>query len=546
MSSQDSITTGLKCMLKGAADFLIKPVRRNELRNLWQHVWKRHMLAGGGVPLKLPATENNAETNAESESESSQFSDYGSSTQKNKEESDTKVSIFLSFGKGFDNSFDSAAQVLCLHIAKLSNLLFLYGDVLISKSTLESRIHDAIAYLRKNSFAEQLGSFRGEEYMQAGSSKKLLLKWVKNHFEMEVKLNVKEVACCSEACESDASKLEENPAYIKETTHGDGVGQQINRGNANATIRVGCNDELVKPISGAIDLIGSFNNLPKGTFACSSSSDGTGKYEFSPELELSLRRSGSSSSKNQGTSERPMLNHSNASAFSWYNNSKSSQPVFSRPAGNQDALKEDDNKSKSDLESNNDTSHPHVVTMSDSKENLTNPVTSQSELLVPSTQLELIDVPGLRMDDLHAGCNNAFRHVYYARSNPPLECSSDPSGRKEYSPISVSTSAHMNPDVHDPEQGNHRSNEATNCSIDKSVKEPTKQEPVRLLRCISPIANQSAFSSFCDGVDNHEKVSAHGDILSRSDAGASTTCAAAIDRGTNTGIFNDGNFFIPD
>ncbi|XP_039036701.1 two-component response regulator-like APRR9 [Hibiscus syriacus] len=90
MSSQDSITTGLKCMLKGAADFLIKPVRRNELRNLWQHVWKRHMLAGGGVPLKLPATENNAETNAESESESSQFSDYGSSTQKNKEESDTK------------------------------------------------------------------------------------------------------------------------------------------------------------------------------------------------------------------------------------------------------------------------------------------------------------------------------------------------------------------------------------------------------------------------------------------------------------------------
>ncbi|XP_078154918.1 two-component response regulator-like APRR9 isoform X3 [Carex rostrata] len=44
MSSQDSIGVVLKCMLKGAADFLVKPVRKNELRNLWQHVWRRHCL----------------------------------------------------------------------------------------------------------------------------------------------------------------------------------------------------------------------------------------------------------------------------------------------------------------------------------------------------------------------------------------------------------------------------------------------------------------------------------------------------------------------
>jgi pseudo-response regulator 5 len=41
MSSQDSIGTVLKCMQKGAVDFLVKPVRKNELRNLWQHVWRR-------------------------------------------------------------------------------------------------------------------------------------------------------------------------------------------------------------------------------------------------------------------------------------------------------------------------------------------------------------------------------------------------------------------------------------------------------------------------------------------------------------------------
>lgn len=41
MSSQDSITMVLKCMLRGAADYLIKPMRKNELKNLWQHVWRR-------------------------------------------------------------------------------------------------------------------------------------------------------------------------------------------------------------------------------------------------------------------------------------------------------------------------------------------------------------------------------------------------------------------------------------------------------------------------------------------------------------------------
>ncbi|KAG0457920.1 hypothetical protein HPP92_023077 [Vanilla planifolia] len=37
MSVKDSVGIVLKCMLKGAADFLVKPVRKNELRNLWQH-----------------------------------------------------------------------------------------------------------------------------------------------------------------------------------------------------------------------------------------------------------------------------------------------------------------------------------------------------------------------------------------------------------------------------------------------------------------------------------------------------------------------------
>uniref|UniRef100_A0A0E0M3T1 Pseudo-response regulator n=1 Tax=Oryza punctata TaxID=4537 RepID=A0A0E0M3T1_ORYPU len=46
MSSNDSVSTVFKCMLKGAADFLVKPIRKNELRNLWQHVWRKQLSSG--------------------------------------------------------------------------------------------------------------------------------------------------------------------------------------------------------------------------------------------------------------------------------------------------------------------------------------------------------------------------------------------------------------------------------------------------------------------------------------------------------------------
>lgn len=41
MSRQDNVNTVYRCMLRGAVDYLVKPIRMNELRNLWQHVWRR-------------------------------------------------------------------------------------------------------------------------------------------------------------------------------------------------------------------------------------------------------------------------------------------------------------------------------------------------------------------------------------------------------------------------------------------------------------------------------------------------------------------------
>ncbi|KAK8570524.1 hypothetical protein V6N13_032141 [Hibiscus sabdariffa] len=352
MSSHDSINTVLKCTVKGAADFLLKPVRKNELRNLWQHVWRRQMLAGEHVPRSLPATEPEFEVTAENDARSN----FGSSIQIQK--------------------YNEASDTQCLSQMKCMD------DNLIREFGREQ--HENVVKL-------------GQELLQ-------------NEGQAEEKSNrlveVKEVVHCREACEPNASKLEENAAFVKGMTHNGAVRLQSNRGNVDVMVRVGCNDELDEPTTGAIDLIGSFNNQPKGTFALSSLTDSADDAEFSPQLELCLRRSCFRSMMNQDTTERHMLNHSDASAFSRYNG-KSLQSVFPTLADNRAAMKEGDNKPRQHLECKNNTFQPCVDTRRDSRENLPAPVEGQSKLKFP------IPVPGLRMHDMYATCKNISSQVRY-------------------------------------------------------------------------------------------------------------------------------------
>ncbi|KAF8396651.1 hypothetical protein HHK36_018275 [Tetracentron sinense] len=68
MSSYDSMGTVFKCLSKGAVDFLVKPVRKNELKNLWQHVWRRcHSSSGSGSES---ATQTQKSTKSKSGEES--------------------------------------------------------------------------------------------------------------------------------------------------------------------------------------------------------------------------------------------------------------------------------------------------------------------------------------------------------------------------------------------------------------------------------------------------------------------------------------------
>ncbi|EYU21181.1 hypothetical protein ABFS82_04G154500 [Erythranthe guttata] len=46
MSAQDEVPIVVKCLKFGAADYLVKPLRTNELLNLWTHVWRRRRMLG--------------------------------------------------------------------------------------------------------------------------------------------------------------------------------------------------------------------------------------------------------------------------------------------------------------------------------------------------------------------------------------------------------------------------------------------------------------------------------------------------------------------
>jgi response regulator of citrate/malate metabolism len=56
VSTRDDKFQVADCLHCGAADYLVKPLRRNELGTMWAHVWRRWVrAAGGGAPARRVA-----------------------------------------------------------------------------------------------------------------------------------------------------------------------------------------------------------------------------------------------------------------------------------------------------------------------------------------------------------------------------------------------------------------------------------------------------------------------------------------------------------
>lgn len=120
---------------------------------------------------------------------------------------------------------------------------------------------------------------------------------------------------CNDACNPTAQKLEENVSCAETKIQDEGPRPENDGGNANTS--QGHNNELLVSSGGAIDLIGSFDNGAEHLYGDRSINNDKNKFESSPQLELSLRRSFPNNPEHDGVEEKHLLNHSNASAFSW-------------------------------------------------------------------------------------------------------------------------------------------------------------------------------------------------------------------------------------
>ncbi|KAF5733388.1 pseudo-response regulator 9 [Tripterygium wilfordii] len=449
MSSNDSISMVLKCMLKGAADFLIKPVRRNELRNLWQHVWRRH------APKVEASSENNAA--------SSHSSDYADSTYKDKE---------------------------C------------YEKESFSEDLLEGKVRSASNLSNTNKEKRGESTELDEESVAPNPETE----------ERQNKLGL-EIGYQDETHSVTATRLDEAHGSLKAVIQAIDVGLESHRGNLNTHSEVNCcNDDIVETSSGAIDLIGTFDDRKKCKYEQFNNDDDINGIETAPHLELSLRRFCPTSSK-EGPSERHILNHSVASAFSRYNHGKAWQPLFPASTTNFNGLREGAKLSHELLsdelpDNTRGDSQQHGAISTCSQENLTTHfVGGQAEQAFP------ISIPTASYDTC-ARNNHVLTHMYNKESGLPSVWTSKVPCQQEQSCFPTSTSV----SVHSSEQVCHRSDETANNSSDQTMHEQNKMDVMEGPGFGSSAAFPSGTSSLCNnGVIDHDDDGAYGSSFKRSD-----------------------------
>ncbi|XP_021762970.1 two-component response regulator-like APRR5 isoform X1 [Chenopodium quinoa] len=279
MSTNDPISMVYKCMLRGAADFLIKPIRINELKNLWQHVWRRkHQLnRGGGLS---PQDESVGQEKLEATAENKAGSDHSSSSKTSAPRQD------LCNKKGSD------AQSSC------------------GKQNLE----DESAYM-----AEVEDNSQPNQEISPVSE--LIIQENEKFGNSSQNLQTPESAVAG----SDTAVCNSNNAINEDQK----AEQQCRE--ENVTFYTEDNDiRDVNPNSSreAIDLIGALDSHSNHNECLN---DGENRSEPSQQLDLTLRRFFPGVIENKTSNENQMLNHSNASAFTRYVN-KASNMSNSNPS----------------------------------------------------------------------------------------------------------------------------------------------------------------------------------------------------------------------
>ncbi|KAK4787036.1 hypothetical protein SAY86_010869 [Trapa natans] len=256
MSSQDSVTTVYKCMMRGAADYLVKPIRKNELQHLWQHVWRRQSStsrADGGQSDNVESQK--VEATAENNAASNHSSGYMACLDRDKE--------FIEKGSGSQSSCTKP-------------------DVEADSSEIQPN-QDSNMDMMKVVVPENITATEKVVVMQENAYDGLA------------------VAASSHSQSKD-------------------TGPEIHEWNAKITMAAYDDDAInFNPGIEAINLIGAFSSHHDGSYM-DSLNFGTRKFDAPPELGLSLRRSESCFTSQRSEERHSMLNHSDGSAFSRYVN----------------------------------------------------------------------------------------------------------------------------------------------------------------------------------------------------------------------------------
>ncbi|XP_011084572.1 two-component response regulator-like APRR5 [Sesamum indicum] len=459
MSSHDSVSTVYKCMLRGAADFLVKPIRKNELRNLWQHVWRKQAsrtAAGLGQPEESEAQQK-VEATAENNDISNHSSGYMACIQRNRE----------CIEKGSD------AQSSCTK------------PELETEGADVEHVHSLLLPKAAKCLSNEMNIYTQEECHQ--ESRKTQAHDIK-------------------AGESEA--MASRDANIATTLPGQGKNSDAGWEKLNVIGQNPENNHVPQNSSReAIDLIGAFDNCLKGTFGSPASNASTNKFDILPLLDLSLRRSHPSGSVNQVNDETRRLNHSDASAFSRYIN-KPLQARNSTSPSTCNQQKDHETNSEKQLSNltpdyNSDTHGPTISSVRPGLPETSFPHPQQREIFQP------IPVRGLRFENIINGFGSLMPQLYYDQSAP----SSLPSpGTPNHSPSFTQLNAFY-PSDHRPSSSQqfHRIDQRISNAIDQAdKKQDQKLETLEARLHVSPANDQSGNGTFYNGHISHHHTTSSG------------------------------------
>lgn len=460
MSSHDSVSIVYKCMMRGAADFLVKPVRKNELRNLWQHVWRKQVSSGSGLgPPDESMAQQKIEATAENNATSNHSSGYMACIQRNRE----------CIEKGTD------AQSSC------------------TKPELENDGPDvehahSLSQPKPNKFLSDDVNIHAHKESQEESRK------IRAH-------------------DNEAGELQ-NVANI-DVNYGTTRGQDKNSWEqVNATVKI----VEINHAREAIDLIGAFGNCCKGNLDSPASNASRNKFDILPLLDLSLRRSHPSGSVNQVNDETRRLNHSDASAFSRYV-TKPLQPRNSTSpstCNQQKDLETNSEKQQSNHtpESNSDAHGSRICSQKYASETGILPGLPETTFSYPQLRetSQPIPVRGVRFEKAIKGFGSVMPQMFYAQSGlSPLASPGTASHSQSFTYLNPFHPAdHPQPTT---SQNFHNLHDQRNsCPMDQTDnKQGQKLENLEDRGHVSFSNDQSPNSGFYSGYTSHHQSTGSGD-----------------------------------